>query len=81
MARYIPYCRFYRLDPSFSILKTEAGPAELELVPSIEPNGIGSFTWRWEQSQLPKRSDSVFNILNDGSSPEKQQHGILEFVN
>jgi hypothetical protein len=44
------------------------------LAPSIGPNRIGSFTWRWEQSQLPKRSAFVFRILNDGSSPEKQQH-------
>jgi hypothetical protein len=32
--------------------------------------GIGIFSWRWEQSQLPKRS-GLFRILNDGSSPEK----------
>jgi hypothetical protein len=35
----------------------------LGLAPSIGPNRIGIFTWRWEQSQLPKRSGLVLERL------------------
>jgi hypothetical protein len=43
-------------------------------IPIQGPNRTGIFTWRWKQSQLPKRSGFIFRILNDGSSPEKQQY-------
>jgi hypothetical protein len=46
----------------------------LGLAHSIGPNRIGILTWRWEHSQLAKRSGFVSRILNDVSSPEEQQH-------
>jgi hypothetical protein len=65
MARDIQYC-YSGLDASFS-------PQGLVVAPSVWPKRIGIFTWGREQRWLPKRSNFLFSILNDGSSLEKQQ--------